>query len=72
MRVVIVQAGKAKGALISGCGYHILVIVSVSTHLEYAKSGYGDVDGDKDLRVVTGPGPGQPKRPRMFDKKNIG
>ena len=38
MRVVIVQAGKAKGALSSGCGYHMLVIVSVSAHLEYAKN----------------------------------
>ena len=32
----MVQAGKAKGALCSGCGYHMLVMVSVSTHLEYA------------------------------------
>lgn len=26
----------------------------------------------KNLRVVTGPGPGQPKRARMFESRNIG
>ena len=73
--MVIVQAGKAKGALISGCGYHMLVIVSVSAHLEYAKNSVSVVLlmlMDKHLKVVTGPGPGQPKRPRMFEARNIG
>ena len=64
--------GEGKGALSSGCGYHMLVIVSVSTHLEYARTSFAVMLMDKHLRVVTGPGPGQPKRARMFEKRNIG
>ena len=71
----MVQAGKAKGALTSGWGYHMFVIVSVSTHLKVLLIVYVMlmlVMVSKDLMEVTGPGPGQPKRPRLFDKRNMG